>query len=164
MAFLHPVLPFPAPLTPGITSQIMPWSQRTTQIDSRPTGVLIDDRFRASLPVRELPRLAWFGVYCRLDAGDGFWHPAETESLAMVEQDLIRLCELFGRGWAVYVMRIDTRGIREYYLYCGGSAALAQALPSLRASHPDYRIEFEETEDAAWSRYQTLLPSHEPAA
>jgi hypothetical protein len=124
--------------------------------------VPIDDRFHGSLPVRELPRLAWFGVYCRQDPGGGFWHPGETESLDTIEQDLIRLCEQFGRGWAVYVMRIDTRGIREYYLYCGARAALAQALPSLRAAHPDYRIEFEETTDAEWSRYRTFLPDHEP--
>ena len=142
----------------------MPWSQRTTQIESRPAGVLIDDRFRGSLPVRELPRLAWFGVYCRHDSRGSFWHPHETASLDSIEQDLIRLCEQFGHGWAVYVMRIDTRGIREYYLYCGGSAALAQALPILRAAHPDYRIEFEETTDAEWSRYRTFLPDHEPVA
>ncbi|MBE7467365.1 MAG: DUF695 domain-containing protein [Planctomycetes bacterium] len=142
----------------------MSWSHRTTQIESRPAGVLIDDRFRGSLPVRELPRLAWFGVYCRHDPGGGFWHPDETPALDAIEQDLIRLCEQFGRGWAVYVMRIDTRGIREYYLYCGGSAALAQALPSLRAAHPDYRIEFEETADPEWSRYRTFLPDHEPVA
>lgn len=142
----------------------MPWSHRTTEIESRPAGVLIDDRFRGSLPVRELPRLAWFGVYCRHDAGSRFWHPDETESLDTIECDLIRLCEQFSQGWAVYVMRIDTRGIREYYFYCGGSAALAQALLSLRTTHPDYRIEFEETADAEWSRYRTFLPDHEPVA
>ena len=140
----------------------MSWSHRTTEIDSRLAQVLIDDRFRASLPVRELPRLAWFGVYCRRDPGGSFWHPDETASLDAIEQDLVRLSELFGRGWAVYVMRIDTQSIREYYIYCGGSAELAQALPSLRAAHPDYRIEFEETPDAEWSRYRTFLPDHEP--
>ena len=142
----------------------MPWSHRITEIDSRPAQVLIDDRFRASLPVRELPRLGWFGVYCRHDPGSSYWHPDETESLDTIERDLIRLCEQYGRGWAVYVMRIDTRGIREYYFYCGGSAALAQALQDLRAAHPDYRLELEETTDAEWSRYQTFLPDHEPVA
>jgi hypothetical protein len=142
----------------------MPWSYSTTQIDNRPAQVLVDDRFRASLPVRELPRLAWFGVYCREAPGGGFWHPDETVSLDAIEQDLVRLCDQFGRGWAVYVLRIDTHGLREYFLYCGGSAALAQALPSLRAAHPGYRIEFDETSDSEWNRYKTFLPNHEPAA
>jgi hypothetical protein len=142
----------------------MSWSHRTTQIESRPAGVLIDDRFRRSLPVRELPRLAWFGVYCRHDPGGSFWHPDETERLDTIEQDLAQLCDLFGRGWAVYVMRVDTRGIREYYFYCGKSAALAQALPSLQTAHPDYRIEFEETTDADWSRYRAFLPVHDSDA
>src|SRR3954469_23753409 len=114
----------------------MPWSHRTTQIESRPAGVLIDDRFRGSLPVRELPRLAWFGVYCRQDPGGGFWHPDETASLDTIESDWIRLCDQYGHGWAAYVMRIDTRGLREYYLYFSGAAALDKVLPSLRATHP----------------------------
>lgn len=63
---------------------------------------------------------------------------------------------------AVYVMRIDTRGIREYYFYFGGSAALTHVLPSLRSAHPDYRIEFEETADPGWNRYKTFLSDHEP--
>ena len=142
----------------------MSWSQQTTQIESRPAGLLIDDRFRASSPVRELPRLAWFGVYCRHDPGGGFWHPDETDSLDAIEEDLIRLCDEFGRGCAVYVMRVDTRGIREYYFYCGGSAALAEASPNLQSEHPDYRIEFEEITDAEWSRYRTFLPDDEPVA
>jgi hypothetical protein len=142
----------------------MSWSQHTTQIEGRPAGVLIDERFRVLLPVRELPRLAWFGVHCRRDPGSAFWHPDETASLDAIEGDLIRLCGQFGRGWAVYVIRIDTRGIREYYFYCGGSAALVQALPRLQAAHPDYRIDFEETTDEEWRRYRTLLPDHEPVA
>ena len=148
----------------GLTAapQNMPWSNRTTQIDNRPAQVLIDDRFRTSAPIRELPRLAWFGVYCRQDPGGAFWHPDESATLDAIEQDLIRLCGEFGCGWAVYVMRVATRGIREYYVYLGDGAALAQALPGLRKAYPTYRIEFEETADAEWRRYRTFLP--EPVA
>ena len=142
----------------------MPWSQRTTEINSRPASVLIDDRFRARLPVQELPRLARFCIYCCHDPGSSFWHPDETTSLDAVEDELVRLCDIFGHGWAVYVIRIDTHGIREYYLHCGESATLAHVLPSLRAAHPDYRIEFEETDDTEWNRSRTLLPDHEPSA
>jgi hypothetical protein len=135
------------------------WTQRTTQIDNRPAHVLIDERFRASSPIPELTRLVWFGIYCRQDPGSGFWHPDETASLDVVERDLISLCEKLGNGWAVYVMRIATRGIREYYIYCGaGAVEIDQVLPRLRHAYPDYRIEFEETVDAQWTRYGTFLP------
>jgi hypothetical protein len=141
----------------------MSWSQRTTEIENRPAQILIDERFRSSAPVGELSRLCWFGVYCRRDPGGSFWHPDETSSLDEVERDLIRLCEQFGRGWAVYFMRVDTRGIREYYIYAGTSAGIEAVLPSLKAAHPDYRIEFAETPDASWTRYQTFLPRMEAA-
>lgn len=136
----------------------MPWSNRPIQIDGRPAQILIDDRFRLTAPIRELPRLACFGVFCRQDPRNGFWHPDETASLDAIERDLIQLCGTFGRGWAVYIMRIDTRGVREYYLYSGNNSALAQVLPNMKAAHPDYRIEFKETEDAVWNRYKTFLP------
>jgi hypothetical protein len=142
----------------------MPWTHRQTQIDKRPAQVLIDDQFRSEAPISQLPRLACFGIYCRQDAGGGFWHPDETASLDDIERKLIMLCKMRGRGWAVYVMRIDTRGIREYYFYFGGKAALGQVPEVLRVMHPDYRIDYEEKTDAEWSRYKTFLPDYEPVA
>jgi hypothetical protein len=142
----------------------MAWSHRTTEIGSRPAQVLIDDRFRDDAPVRELPRLIWFGVYCRNEPGASFWHPDETGALDFIEDDLIRLCEQFGRGWAVYVMRIDTRGIREYYFYSGDATELPAAVTPLKAEHPEYRIEVDQKLDPAWERYRTFLPQQKKSS
>lgn len=142
----------------------MSWTHHLIQIDKRPAQVVFDNQFRSKAPVRQLPRLAWFGVYCRQDPGGGFWHPDESGRLDAIERDLVRLCGQFGNGWAVYVMRIDTRGIREYYFYSGGSAALNRAPAILQTAHPDYRIEFEERTDADWNRYKSFLPDPEPTA
>jgi hypothetical protein len=138
---------------------VMPWTHRTTEIEGRLAQILIDDRFKASAPVRELPRLAWFGVYCQRNPGTALWDPEESDRLDAVEDDLIRLCDQFGQGWAVYVLRIATRGIREYYVYIGGSVDFAQLRPGLQARHPDYRIEYEETKDPSWRRYSCCLPA-----
>ena len=135
----------------------MPWSHRTTKIEGRPAQVLIDDRFGTSAPVCELPRLAWLGVYCRRAPGAAFWDAAESDSLDAVEDDLIALCDRFGHGWAAYVLRIATPGIREYYVYIGDSVHFVQVLPGLLAKHADYRIEYEETKDPSWSRYTSCL-------
>jgi hypothetical protein len=142
----------------------MPWSHRLTHFDGRPAQVLIDERFRESAPLRKLSRLAWFAVYARNDPGPAFWDPNETAVLDAIEGDLIRLCDQFGRGYVVYVLRIVTRGIREYFLYFGGSAALSAVLPALRAAYPDYRIEFDQTSDASWRRYISCLPGMESGA
>ena len=81
----------------------MPWKHRIAEIEGRPAQILVDDRFKTTAPVRKLPRLAWFGVYCRRAPGAAFWDPKETSSLDAVEDDLIRLCEQFGQGRAAYV-------------------------------------------------------------
>ena len=135
----------------------MPWNHYQTLIDKRPAQVLIDERFRSGAPISQLPRLAWFAVYCRQESGGGFWHPDEAATLDAIERDLIRFCEQYGNGWAVYVMRLDTHGIREYYFYCGASAALGQVPAHMRAAHPDYRIEYDEITDTDWNRYKTYL-------
>ena len=139
----------------------MAWLNFITKMNGRPAQILIDEQFRASAPITQLPRLAWFGVYCRRHPGNGFWHEDEAETLDALEDDLIRLCGQFGRGWAVYVARLATPGIREYYLYFGSGAEFAAVHPGLRAAYPDYRIEYDETEDAAWGRYKSLLAESE---
>ena len=135
----------------------MPWTNRNVEIEGRLAQVFIDDRFKTSAPLEELPRLAWFGIYCQRAPGAGFWDPEETDSLDAVEDDLIRLCEQFGKGWAVYVLRIATRGMREYYVYMGNSVDFISVVPGLLAQHPDYRIEYEETRDPGWRRYTSCL-------
>jgi hypothetical protein len=138
---------------------VMPWSHRIAEIEGRLAQILIDDRFKASAPLRELPRLAWFGVYCRRPPGAGFWDPEETKSLDAVEHSLVRLCEQFGQGWAVYVLCITTPGLREYCVYMRDSVDFSQVVPGLLAQHPDYRIEYEETADPSWKRYTSCLPA-----
>jgi hypothetical protein len=139
----------------------MPWAHRVTKINGRPAQILIDEGFRARAPIRELPQLAWFGVYARCDPGTAFWDPEESASLDALEDDLIRLCGQFGRGWAVYVLRIATPGVREYFVYFGSGARMDAVLPSLRAAHPGYRVEYEERVDVSWQRYSSCLSDDE---
>ena len=137
----------------------MPWTHRITEIEGRPAQILIDESFKSSAPVRELPRLAWFGVYCQRPPGPAFWDPDESEQLDALEDDLLSLCGQSGRDCSTYVLRIATPGIREYYIYIGNGVDFAQVLPCLLARHPAYRIEHDETEDPTWKRYSSCLPA-----
>ena len=137
----------------------MAWSHRLTEIHERPAQILIDDRFRMTAPVRELPNCAWFCVYCQYDPGPAFWDPAEAKNLDAIEDALVRLWQESGHGFAVYVMRIATRGIREYYVYHGGRAEFSQVCSKLKTRFPAYRVEHEEHEDPDWKRYISCLPS-----
>jgi hypothetical protein len=137
----------------------MHWTHRIAEIEGRSAQILLDDRFKRSAPIRDLPRLARFGVYCQRAPGAAFWDPEETDRLDAVEDDLIRLCEHHGQGWAAYVLRIATPGIREYYVYIGDGVDFTGVVPGLLAQHPDYRIEYEETTDPSWKRYTSCLPA-----
>ena len=135
----------------------MAWTHYQFEVEGKPAGALLDTQFSNRAPADQLPNVAWFGVYCRLPAGGAFWDPKEQPMLDAVESDLIRLCSGFGNGWAVNVRRLDTPGLREYYVYFGGTAELEKVLPSLKALHTDYRIEFDSRPDPRWSHYQSWI-------
>jgi len=135
----------------------MSWIYHQFEIRGKTAGALLDTGFARQPPIEQLPKLARFGVYCCLPAGTAFWDPNEQSSLDAIETDLLQLCSGYGNGWAIYVRRLDTPGLREYYLYFGENAELEKALPDLKVLHSGYRIEFESRPDPQWTYYQSWL-------
>jgi hypothetical protein len=139
----------------------MPWIHYQFEAQGKPVNALLDTQFaEAPPPIDKLPRLAWFGVYLRQPGGKSWWQRSEERTLQAIEHDLIRLCDAFGNGWAVYVRRLETHGFKEYYVYFGGNADLQQVLPALQALHKNYRIEFESRSDPVWSHYKSWIEEH----
>jgi hypothetical protein len=125
--------------------------------DGKPGHSMVDDRFAANPPVDQLPHLAWFGIYCATNPAGHLWNPDEGPQLDAVESDLVSLCGRHGNGWAAYVHRLDTPGLREYYVYFGNGAAMERVLPELKAKHETYRLEFDQTDDVKRAQYRKWL-------
>lgn len=135
----------------------MTWQVYTCEILGKPAIVLIDDQFVDRLPFSEIPLLSWFGVYCNLPPDGACWAEEEAVALDQVEDRLIELVQQFGRGWAVYLMRLATPGIREYYVYHSPKVEMGKAFAALKASAPTYRIEHEISEDGNWAQYRKFV-------
>jgi hypothetical protein len=135
----------------------MAWRTATLNFDGKPSHTMVDDRFADTPPVDQLPHLGWFGVYCAKPPGGSFWDPTEGDQLDSVENDLIRLCDRHGNGWAAYVHRLDTPGLREYYVYFGEGACIDKVLPELQTAHPSYRLEYDRIDDLKWAQYRKWL-------
>jgi hypothetical protein len=135
----------------------MTWHYYTANLAGEQAGVLLDDGFASMPPSASFPELGWFAVYGRLDPGKAYWHPDETEELDAIESDLLRLAGLAGGNSAVYVRRVATRGIREYYIYFGAPAELDAVLPRLQLLHPGYRLEYDRRSDPNWAQYRSWL-------
>jgi hypothetical protein len=135
----------------------MAWRTAFLNFDGKPGHVIVDDRFADNPPVDQLPYLAWFGVYCTKAPGGGLWDLSEGAQLDAIEDDLTKLCERHGNGWAAYVQRLDTPGLREYYIYFGEGAGLDNVLAELKAAHPNYRLEFDRIDDLKWAQYRKWL-------
>lgn len=132
----------------------MSWIHYLCEIKGRNASVLVDKRFVGHFPLKEVSRLLWVGIYCKLPAEGAFWNPDETNTLQEIENDLIKLGQQFGNGWLVYVLLIATPGMREYYFYYGEHAEVDKIITSLKALHPSYRIESDAIDDPQWVEYR----------
>jgi glyoxylase-like metal-dependent hydrolase (beta-lactamase superfamily II) len=143
----------------------MAWDSYVANVDVRTAQVLLDRSFASAPPASQLPRLAWFGVWARLPAGGAFWDPAEAAALDDIEVALLDLAGQVARGWGVYVRRLATAGLREYYFYTGAHFDLASVAAELVERFPQYRVEHAHTADPDWAKYtgwvaEKSLPGH----
>ena len=132
----------------------MTWKSQQIEIDARPALILVDMRFSARAPMPELPRLCWLGVWNARPSQGAFWDPDESSALDGFENDLLGVAQQLGHGWAAYVLRICTSGMREFYFYAGAGAKFGRLEPAIRAMQPHYRLEYEEKRDPTWEVYR----------
>ena len=135
----------------------MAWKLYTCDISGKSAQVLVDRGYEKKAPIIELSHLSWFGIYCNEAPGNSFWNPIETEALNEIEDDFLKICEAFGHGRVVYVLRIATAGIRAYYIYHSDKAEIIQVFESLKAVHPTYRIEMDTMDDPEWNGYRKYV-------
>jgi hypothetical protein len=141
----------------------MAWDSYLTNVAGRSALVLLDRSFASAPPAAQLPRLAWLGVWARLPAGGAFWDPAEADALDEIEAALLDLAGQIARGWGVYVRRLATPGLREYYLYTAAHVDLAPVAADLVGRFPEYRVEHEHTADPEWAQYNRWTTEHREA-
>jgi hypothetical protein len=135
----------------------MTWTVRARDVEGKSAQILIDEQFALHAPVKDLVKLSGFSLFCKLEPTNTLWHPDEGDALDLIEGRLIGLCEKYSQGKSLYVMRLSTFGVREYYIYHAVEAEPDKAYAELRALHPDYRIEFATVSDAHWSEYLRYL-------
>ena len=132
----------------------MAWQRKDGRIARRRAEILIDLRFRDTAPVRDLPMLHWLGVWCRQPVQrERFVPAAEQATVLRIERKLKTLARKASNGWAVYVMRIVSEGLVQYFFYARGAGALDGVSAELRKSFPRYRFEHDSEPDAEWVEY-----------
>jgi hypothetical protein len=135
----------------------MTWTVHQREVEGKTAQILIDDHFASQAPVKDLVNLSGFSLYCRQEPVNTLWHPDEGDTLDIIEERLINLCEKHSHGWSVYVLRMATFGVREYYFYHSNQAQLTKAYAELQALTPGYRIEFATVPDSEWAEYRKYL-------
>lgn len=137
----------------------MAWKVYTRDVEGNQAQILVDDSFDWTAPVPNLTNLTVISIFCRQQPETTLWHPDEAEALDNLEERLINFAEDNGHGWAVYVLRMASYGVREYYFYHSEQAELGKAFERMKNMHPDYRIEMTTTPDPDWKHYRNFVVS-----
>lgn len=141
----------------------MSWKHFITRIDGKKAQVLLDTQFRDQpAPTAQLPNLMKVTVFNQMDPCGALWHPDEAGRLEKVEESLMKALEQFGNGWAVYVRRVATEGVRTYDVYFGDAAKLSRAAVVFKEANPTYRIEAEFGKDETWAGYLSWVKEAPP--
>ena len=136
----------------------MTWMNGEVKLQDRNAYVSLDSRFEENVPFVELPCINWFGIWARSPTPlDAYFPEDEEKSYLALERRLIEIAGETSDGWAVYCMRVLSRGIAELYFYSKDSATLAKVLTALKAEFPNYRVEHEAKNDQSWSEYFKYL-------
>lgn len=131
----------------------MSWQIFEIKEDGAPRQWMLDDRFRNDIPGAELPNLSRVSFWCAKAPDDYYWHPEESADVEKIEDAVLRLADLHGDGWVVYVSRHATPGCLAYYFYSGDEADMDGLVRDLRDAFPGYRFEIETTDDPGWTQY-----------
>jgi len=124
------------------------------ELQDRTAHVLLDMRFAESAPIAVLPCLNWFGVWFRDTPNEDEYVSASEEAIIVeLERQLVQVVGRCADGWAVYCIRIMSRGLAEYYLYSKNAATLSKVVSEMNRDFPEYRIEHEAKADPNWSEY-----------
>ena len=136
----------------------MTWRTYETEIEGEsgpiPAIVMVDDRLLGDAPISGVTRRIRVAVRTQLPPGGALCDPAETEQLEEIEDSLLGITHEMAHGWAVYVLRICTPGLREYTFYAFEHAAVDSLQSILSERYPEYEIECEETQDPDWEVYR----------
>ncbi len=136
----------------------MTWRTYETEIEveGRPSRarVKVDDGLLADAPITGVTRRMRVRVHNTLPAGDGYWAPEEEQALADVDGSLLKMTSDLGHGWAVYVLRICTPGIRDYYFHLFEHAHIGALQSLLGETHPSYTFEVTVSDDPGWELYR----------
>lgn len=131
----------------------MAWQLVEMGNEAEPCQLMLDDRFQSDIPGEELPTLSRLRFWCTKTPNGYYWHPDESADIEKIEDAVLRLADLHGDGWVVYVARRAVPGCLEYGFYSGGGVQLDGLLQDLEDAFPAYRFELEASADPEWSSY-----------
>lgn len=132
----------------------MTWQEASIKLNDRDVYAVLDAHFSDMAPIIELPCLNWLGLWPPKPVSSEANDSKKDDSWFLeVEPHILEIASTISDGWAVYVARLVTRGVTEYYFYTKDESTLASLVPELRKHFPQHRMEHERKSDQTWSEY-----------
>lgn len=126
--------------------------------ENRVGSIIVDLGLNQIAPVKSKNRLLKITFFINDFDEDGFPTKDESDKLNRIEDNLIE--KIVKSYKAIYAGRITVDGKLHSLFYAGNTAGIDDTISAFIAQNPDYRLEYDLTNEDNWNTYfQRLFPS-----
>lgn len=101
-----------------------------------------------------LDTLCWVFIKLKIERDDGLSHDDEFEDLGAYEDELVSAID---SSKTVYIGRITTQGMRQFYFYSSDVSLFEKQVTSSAGRSPNYLYQIGNKFDPNWDQYKTVL-------
>lgn len=130
------------------------WDFYPCLVDSKPASIFLDLGVAQEAPDKRYPIMAYVRLYMRNPREDGLSSSAEFETLASIEDVLVR--QLISEDAATFVGRNTSDGCRDFYFYCRSEVGWTSRVEEAMAAF-DYKFDSGTRPDLGWRTYFDFL-------
>ena len=130
------------------------WNHYLANINDHISSVYLDLSAKKSTIKEHYPTLCWLFIKLKVEKEDGLSHDDEFDILCEYD-DAVE--DLIVDSDVIYVGRITTNGMRQFYFYSQGPKPFEAYIEKVINSAPKYQNQLGQKDDPNWSQYDTVL-------
>ena len=130
------------------------WNSYFCNVNGELSSVFLDLDLFYKAPMKEYPKLCWYWIKMKNPREDGLSSDADFKELCE-HQDAFE--ESIKKFKTIYVGRITTQGMRQFYFYSSNDKEAKEILRNFVGERPVFQYQIGEKLDTQWNQYLNLL-------
>ena len=130
------------------------WNSYFCYVNEELSSIYLNLDLFYKAPMEKYPKLCWYWIKMKNPKTDGLSSDDDFQKLIEHEDALV---DNLKKLKAIYVGRITTQGMRQFYFYSSNDLLVKDALSNFVGESSPFQYQVGEKPDAKWNQYLNLL-------